>query len=81
MGRVKLERICREWSRHGRDNDTAAALIEKGTTTNRRVIIGSLNTLTVKVKNAEVRAPTLLIIGSVVSLHKELSWFLTDKTT
>jgi uroporphyrin-III C-methyltransferase/precorrin-2 dehydrogenase/sirohydrochlorin ferrochelatase len=80
MGLVSLEEICRELLVHGRDSQTPAALIEKGTTTNQQVVIGSLTTLADKVKSAEVKAPTLLIIGSVVSLHKELSWYLTDRS-
>lgn len=75
MGLVSLEEICRELIEHGRDDATPAALIEKGTTINQRVVIGSLSTLSNKVKNAEMRAPTLLIIGTVVSLHKELNWY------
>jgi uroporphyrin-III C-methyltransferase/precorrin-2 dehydrogenase/sirohydrochlorin ferrochelatase len=79
MGLVSLEEICRELIAHGRDKDTPAALIEKGTTVNQRVIVGSISTLPDKVKSAEVRAPTLLIIGSVVLIHKELSWYSTNK--
>lgn len=78
MGLVNLEEICKELIAHGRDQDTPAALIEKGTTINQRVVVGSLKTLAAKVKNEAVRAPTLLIIGSVVSLHEELSWYSTD---
>ena len=78
MGLVSLDEICKKLIAHGRDKDTPAALIEKGTTTNQRVVVGSITTLADKVKYAAVRAPTLLIIGSVVSLHKELNWYSTD---
>jgi uroporphyrin-III C-methyltransferase/precorrin-2 dehydrogenase/sirohydrochlorin ferrochelatase len=79
MGLVSLDEICRELIAHGRDKDTPAALIEKGTTINQRVVVGSITTLADKVKGAKVQAPTLLIIGSVVSLHEKLSWYCAEE--
>lgn len=75
MGLVNLDEICRELIACGRDENTPAALIEKGTTPKQRVIVGSLSTLSNKVKNEVVKAPTLLIIGRVVSLHEQLNWY------
>jgi uroporphyrin-III C-methyltransferase/precorrin-2 dehydrogenase/sirohydrochlorin ferrochelatase len=43
------------------------------------VLVGDLNTLPELVKNNEVRAPTLIIVGEVVSLHNQLNWFKTGK--
>ncbi len=75
MGLVNLDEICRELITCGRDENTPAALIEKGTTPDQRVVVGSLSTLSDKVKNEAVRAPTLLVIGSVVSLNSQLNWY------
>ena len=52
-----------------------AALVEQGTTEKQRVVIGTLASLPGLVANQEVHAPTLLIIGGVVSLHDKLEWF------
>ena len=78
MGLTGLESICREMIRHGLSNNTPAALIQQGTTLNQRVIAATLGSLPDAVTAAKVRAPTLLIVGSVVTLHDELAWFDPD---
>ena len=75
MGLVALPEICLKLINAGKDPKTPAALIERGTTPNHQVHIGDLETLPELVKNTEVHAPTLLIIGSVVALHSKLNWF------
>jgi uroporphyrin-III C-methyltransferase/precorrin-2 dehydrogenase/sirohydrochlorin ferrochelatase len=75
MGLDNVQRICDALKSHGRCESTPAALIEKGTTPDQRVLVGDLNTLPELVKNNEVRAPTLIIVGEVVSLHSQLDWF------
>jgi uroporphyrin-III C-methyltransferase / precorrin-2 dehydrogenase / sirohydrochlorin ferrochelatase len=75
MGLVNLNPICSELLKRGRDPETPAALIEKGTTPEQRVIIGTLATLPDLINGQEVHAPTLLIIGGVVSLHEQLQWY------
>ena len=75
MGLVNLNPICTQLLARGRDPETPAALIEKGTTPEQRVIIGTLNTLPSLIEGQAVHAPTLLIIGGVVSLHEQLQWY------
>jgi uroporphyrin-III C-methyltransferase/precorrin-2 dehydrogenase/sirohydrochlorin ferrochelatase len=79
MGLDNVQRICDALKAHGRCDRTPAALIEKGTTPDQRVLVGDLNTLPELVKNNEVRAPTLIIVGEVVSLHNQLNWFKTGE--
>ena len=78
MGLTGLESICREMIRHGLKDSTPAALIQQGTTLNQRVIAATLDSLPDAVAAANVRAPTLLIVGSVVTLHDKLAWFDPD---
>ncbi len=73
-----LDIICRELIGHGMPASTPAALIEQGTTQKQRVLIGDLESLPGIVSSAAVRAPTLVIIGRVVELHKQLAWFQQD---
>jgi len=80
MSLVSLGDICAELVTHGLPSDTPAALVEKGTTPEQRVVISDLANLADKVAGLNVRAPTLLIIGHVVSLHKKLAWFNTEHT-
>jgi len=78
MGLTGLESICREMIRHGLKDTTPAALIQQGTTLNQRVIAATLDSLPGAVAAANVRAPTLLVVGSVVTLHDKLAWFDPD---
>ena len=78
MGLTGLESICREMIRHGLKDATPAALIQQGTTLNQRVIAATLDSLPDAVGAANVRAPTLLVVGSVVTLHDKLAWFDPD---
>lgn len=75
MGLNNVQAICESLKAHGRDAATPAALIEKGTTPEQRVFIGDLNTLPDLVHQNNVKAPTLIVVGEVVELHKKLHWF------
>jgi uroporphyrin-III C-methyltransferase/precorrin-2 dehydrogenase/sirohydrochlorin ferrochelatase len=75
MGLTGLDILCRELIAHGMAAGLPAALVEQGTTDKQRVLIGNLETLPAIVASQEAHAPTLLIIGEVVSLHDTLAWF------
>lgn len=75
MGLTGLATICQALTGAGRDPNTKAALIERGTTPNQQVHSGTLTTLPGIVADSDVRAPTLLIIGGVVGLRGKLQWF------
>jgi uroporphyrin-III C-methyltransferase/precorrin-2 dehydrogenase/sirohydrochlorin ferrochelatase len=74
MGLVGLQAICEQLVAHGRNPHTPVALVEKGTTPQQRVIIATLATISHKVASEKVSAPTLTIIGDVVTLHDKLQW-------
>jgi len=75
MGLTGLTVICEQLMAHGMPEDTAIALIEKGTTVDQKVYTATLATLPDKVKNMTVKPPTLIIVGSVVTLHEKLAWY------
>jgi uroporphyrin-III C-methyltransferase/precorrin-2 dehydrogenase/sirohydrochlorin ferrochelatase len=75
MGLVGLEKICAALIENGSPENLPIALVQQGTTRHQRVITGTLATLPAKVLQEEVKAPTLIIIGTVVSLHEKLNWF------
>ena len=75
MGLTGLEIISQKLIEHGVSEDMPAALIQQGTTKNQRVIVGTLSTLRKLVNAEQVVAPTLVIIGDVVSLREQLQWF------
>lgn len=74
MGLVGLQAICEQLVAHGRDPHTPVALIEKGTTPQQRVVIATLATISERVHAEKISAPTLTIIGDVVTLHDKLKW-------
>ncbi len=75
MGLKGLSVISQSLIEHGADKHLPVALIEQGTTAEQRVHVGTLETIAGIVDQATVKSPTLLIVGSVVSLHETLRWF------
>ncbi|MCK5717620.1 MAG: uroporphyrinogen-III C-methyltransferase [Thiomargarita sp.] len=75
MGLRGLPIICRELIAHGMPTDKPAALVQKATTPDQRVLIGTLKTLPNIVKAADINLASIIIIGDVVRLHEKLAWF------
>ncbi len=75
MGLTALPILCAGLIANGLDPLTPAALVEQGTTVNQRVHIGTVGTLPELMEGKSVRPPTLVIVGHVVKLHEQLSWF------
>ena len=74
MGLVGLPIICEQLQAHGRHPDTPVALVEKATTPQQRVIVGTLSTMCEVVERRQPQPPTLIIIGDVVHLATQLAW-------
>jgi uroporphyrin-III C-methyltransferase/precorrin-2 dehydrogenase/sirohydrochlorin ferrochelatase len=74
MGLVGLPMICKELIRYGMSSDKPIALIQQGTTPNQKVYTGTLATMPDIIASNDVQAPTLIIVGNVVSLHEKLAW-------
>lgn len=78
MGLLGLAQICQTLMSHGSPKDLPIALVQQGTTHNQRVITGTLMTLPTLVADQDIKAPTIIIIGTVVNLHDRLTWFGED---
>ena len=74
MGLVGLEKICAQLIAHGQRPNMPVALISKGTTPDQKVVVGTLADIASKVTEHQIQAPTLTIIGEVVSLREQLQW-------
>ncbi len=72
MAVCALTRICRELVAHGMPADTLAAVVERATTPEQRVIQGTLLTLDALAKAQGVRPPALVVVGDVLHLRAEL---------
>jgi len=75
MGLMGLEKICTALIAHGSSPDLPIAVVQQGTTQYQRVMTGTLATLPNQVIEKELKSPTLIIIGTVVTLHEKLNWF------
>ena len=75
MGSLGLHELCRQLRAHGLPATTPAAIAQQGTTERQRVVIGDLDTLPALADAARLQAPTLIIVGGVVSLAASLAWF------
>ena len=75
MGLHGLETLCEQLIAHGLPGTTPIAIVQQGTTVHQRVVTGTLATLPQDPKVAELHAPTLIIVGGVVTLREKLAWF------
>lgn len=66
MGRENLREICTSLMGAGRDSDTPAACIERGTTQRQRAVWGTLATIADEADRARIAAPMVTIIGETV---------------
>jgi uroporphyrin-III C-methyltransferase/precorrin-2 dehydrogenase/sirohydrochlorin ferrochelatase len=75
MGLGALREIAQQLLAHGLPVSTPAAIIEKGTTGEQKIITGTLETLPGLVQAQGLKSPCLIIVGQVVALHNKLQWF------
>jgi uroporphyrin-III C-methyltransferase/precorrin-2 dehydrogenase/sirohydrochlorin ferrochelatase len=75
MGLQGLEMLSTQLIKHGLSGKTPAAIVQQGTTPQQRVIVGNLESLPNLPEIKTLLAPTLIIIGGVVSLRDKLAWF------
>ena len=74
MGLHGAPTLCKEMVANGLPASTPVALVEQGTTPQQRVYIATLDTLLDVIASKDIKPPTLIIVGEVVSLHEKLSW-------
>ena len=75
MGLLGLPVICQQLIKHGLSASHPIALIARGTRSNQQVVSGTLSTLPDQIKQHNIKAPTLIIVGEVVQLREKLAWF------
>ena len=75
MGLLSLADLTFNLIKNGMKKDTPVAVIESGTTSKQKVIIGKLSHIRSKVSRANIKSPALIIVGEVVNLRQKLNWF------
>ena len=73
MGLGEAPRIARELMAHGHAADTPLAVVASATTPEQRVLVSTLASVQGDLQSAGLASPALLIVGSVVNLHADLS--------
>ena len=75
MGVRQMETICNKLISFGKDPQTEAAIIAKGTTRKQEMLKGTLETLPQLVKEKGIPTPAIFVVGNVVSFAEPLKWF------
>lgn len=75
MGLVSIKIICTQLIKAGLDSKTPCALVEQGTTPNQKVYISTVEQMSDLVEKEKPHAPTIFIIGHVVTLREKLNWY------
>ncbi len=73
MGLHRLDTICHKLIEVGKPKDYPVAVISRGTTSDEKTVIGTLGTIWALAK--DLPTPALIVVGKVVKLREQLSWF------
>jgi uroporphyrinogen III methyltransferase / synthase len=75
MGMENLPLIAQKLVENGKNPNTPVGIIQWGTRPEQRTLVGELNTIAERVKEAGFTNPSIIIVGEVVSLREKLQWF------
>ncbi|MBI1311475.1 uroporphyrinogen-III C-methyltransferase [bacterium] len=75
MGLHRLPKIAASLIEHGKSAATPAAVISRATTPLQRTVTATLSEIPDAVANAQLVAPSLIIVGECVRQRDELAWF------
>ncbi len=75
MGMKNLQNIVNNLVSHGRDPETPVALIQWGTRADQRVVEGTLRNIVLRVQDAKLGPPAIIVVGEVVKLRQKLNWY------
>jgi uroporphyrinogen III methyltransferase/synthase len=74
MGVRHLPRIAASLIAAGRPASEPAAVVERGTLPGQRTVTGTLETIAEAASRAEIKAPSITVVGAVAALAEQLSW-------
>lgn len=75
MGLTGLPIIVTKLVEHGLSAETPIALVQQATLESQKVVVGTLGDIEQHPELSGLKPPTLIIVGTVVSLHEQFSWF------
>ncbi|MBF8299234.1 MAG: uroporphyrin-III C-methyltransferase, partial [Dehalococcoidia bacterium] len=75
MGAESLPQTIAKLLQHGLAADTPVAVVQWGTDPRQCTVTGTLSNILVRVQEAGVGAPSVVVVGDVVRLRDEIRWF------
>ena len=75
MGVGNLPKISKRLMEYGRSPETPIAIIHRGTVSAQRTLIGCLGDIVQRIEKEPIKAPSIIVVGDVVNLRKDLNWF------
>ncbi len=75
MGLSNLELICEKLAESGLSKETPAAVVMKGTTSKQKKVIGNLENISEKTREAGLESPCIIAFGETISLNEKLDWY------
>ena len=74
MGLSRIGVISKKLIDGGMDKDMPVAVIQNGTTSQQKMIKGTISNIANKIKRSKIKPPTNIIIGRVVDLSDIIGW-------
>ena len=75
MGLSNLDNIVRELIANGKALSTPCGVVMRGTSSKQKKVIGTLENISQKVKEAQLQSPCIIVVGEVVNLNESLNWY------
>jgi uroporphyrinogen III methyltransferase/synthase len=75
MGLENIEIIMDRLISAGKERNTPAAVIMRGTTSKQKKVTGTLVDICKKVREAGLKSPCIIVVGEVVKLSEVLNWY------
>lgn len=75
MGLSNLGKIIENLIANGKDKTTPVAVVMRGTCSKQKKVVGTLENIEVKVIESKLKSPCIIVVGEVVNLSNELSWY------
>ena len=80
MGLGSLPQLTEGFLSRGVDPETPVAIVENGTRANQRVVTAPLARIAARARAEGLSGPSIIIIGSVVTLRDSLNWQALDRS-
>lgn len=74
MGVASMGAICSGLMKARIDPETPAAILENGTTAHQRRVVSDVSHLPEEAAKAEIRTPSIIVVGRVCSLAEQFHW-------